>query len=429
MRVADRPLPTVVTHPLPPGVPIRPVIAVEPRPITLTWDDPLLVWDDPALTWDYVQSVQPWADLFCDYQGLSIESGHPDEHGIMSPSRLAVTVDNRSGRWSQYNADGSLVEYGPGRHVAVWADDGGSSTWWLFYGRVARWDERADDLIEIEAFDLQSDLAQHVGSFTPGAAGDRPGPRLSAIAGAAGFGDRTRFDTGTVTLTQQVTEQAPLEEMQHVAQSDGGVVWSDADGTIVFTARTWRAGRSDQTVFPVASDNVCTAPITVWAAVLSTNDMLLADRVVLDNLALLRSTATALYPIGAYVLALADLQYTTQAEGDTLAAFLLGVQNRPRLMVDGFDLHLFDPRQATLWQAVDWRLFDRLRFVHDAKTLTGVARLDLITIVISIDHDITPAGWVMSVATSRAVDYARGQLWDQSPYTWDDPGTENVWGF
>ena len=427
MRVADRPFPTVVAHPMP-AAPIRPVIAVEPVSIDYTWDDPLLVWDDPANTWDLTVPAGPWADLYCDYQGMSIESGHPDEHGVFDADHLIVQVDNRTGEWSRYNVDGSLSNYGPGRHIAVWATDG-TDRWWLFYGRVARWDEHADDTIEVEAFDLQSDLAQPRGTYTPGTAGQLPAGRMTSILAVAGFTDRRDLNTGICSLTQQATDQSPLEELQTVAASDGGALYGDADGTIVYAGRGWRGGRTDQTAVPAVSDNVCTAGVVVWDPVLSTSDELLADTVILQNVAKLRSTASTSRPSGAYLLTRQGLQYTTQGEGDTLAAFLLAGFSPPRLRVDGFDLYLFDPRQPSVWRAVDWRLFDRLRYVHDSKVIGGVTRLDLLTVIISIDHDVTPSEWIMSVATSRAVDYARPINWDQAPYVWDDPSPMAVWTF
>src|SRR6185436_19321401 len=135
MRAGDRTQPAVAAHPMP-DRPLRPVIALEPRTIQYVWDDAALAYDS-GYAWDTNVAPSSWVDMWCDFQGLTIETGHPDDDGLFDTGRVVLQVDNRSGRWSQYNADGSLVEFGPGRHLAIWATDG-SSSWWLFYGRVSR---------------------------------------------------------------------------------------------------------------------------------------------------------------------------------------------------------------------------------------------------------------------------------------------------
>jgi hypothetical protein len=435
LRVADRALPTVTSHgPISSFAsmkswPMRPVIAVETRQTLPTWDDPLMTWDDATIAYDTPTVATPWSDLACDYTGLILEAGNPDARGNFDAARALVQVDNRAGTWSRYNVDGSLTDYGPGRILAIWATDD-TSSWWLFYGRIARWDELADDVIEIEAFDAFSDLAQLAASYTPGVVDQTAGPRIAAIAnGAGGYTDRSRLDAGTCRLSRQVTERAPLEELQIVAASDGGIAYVDADGTLLYRARDWRAGRSDQVTVPVLSDNVCTAPIVVWDAQLSTNDDGLADTVILENVAGLRATASNPRPAGAYRIAETDQQWNYQIDGDTLAAFMVSVAPA-RLAVDQFVLYLLDPHQATLWRAVDYRIGDRARFLHESKTPGGVAVLDLAVVLQSLAHDVTPGGqWVMTCATTKAVDYVRPIAWDETWLVWDDTAAAAVWGY
>lgn len=423
MRVADRPLPTVAAgHPFPERVPLRPVIALEPKLEPLAWDTGLL-WDTAGLGWDGSVAPAPWVDLFCDFQGFTLAAGNPDDHGNFDAAELNVQLDNGTGRWSQYTAAGELVAYGPGRHVAVWAVDRVGVAYWLFYGRVARWDENADGTVNVDAFDAFSDLAQPIGTFTPGVAGDKPAARLAAIMTAAHFTDRVAFDAGAVTLTAQPSELAPLEESQIVAGSDGGVFAVDADGTVMFRNRQWRGGRADQVSIPILSDNVCTADVVVWDATISSNDRLLADRVVLQNVAELHATATAVRPVGAYVLTETDQQWSTQFEGDRLAADLLTVFGPSRVAVDTFTVYLFDPLQADVWRTVDTRLGDRIRFQHATPAIDGVAVVDVTLIVATLEHDVTPDAWVMTVATTRAVPSTALYLWDDptARWLWDDP--------
>lgn len=427
MRAADRPLPTSIV--LDPGAladwPIRPVFALEqsPRP-PYTWDDNSL-WDN-ALVWDAASALPAFQDATCDFTGCEISYDPPDDHGVFPAGRCVLQLDNRSGRWARYNVDGSSADFGAGLQLWIWCKSV-TAAWWLFAGRIARYDERADDTIEIEAFDYLSDINQSIGTFTPGAAGEFPAARLAAIMAAANAPlIRTRFAAGTVLLTRQTTEQTPLEEMQTVAGSDGGVLFGDADGTVVSTDRAWRAGRTDQTAIPVVSTNVCTVPTVLWDPVLATTDAALAGTVILENVAKLRAAAAKAGAAGRYIYADADQQWTTQLEGDTLAAFLVAQLWQPRLELDTADLYLNDPARQDLLGVVDWRRLDRIRLLHDARTPTGVARIDIGALIAHLTHAITPDGWVVTFGTTRAFTYLAPTFWNGGA-VWDDPAA--VWGY
>jgi len=435
MRVADRPLPPVVLHtdPALEVWPIRPVVAVAgARPVEV-WDDPAAVWDNTAgleLEWD-ADIVPGFTDATCDLQGLETDTGHPDEHGNIAAGVATLQLDNRHGAWSRYNADGSLAGRGPGYELAVWAlerDTGVTDP--MFRGTISRWDDLGDT-VEVEAFDSFSDLAQPIGTFTPGVAGQNPAARLDAIVAAAGKGSLVRsFAAGAVTLTAQQTTAAPLEEMQTVVASDGGVLFADADGTLRSLARTWRGGRTDQTEIPTVSANVCTADTVAWDAVLSTNDASAADTIVLENIAKLRAQSPA-GPIGRRVITDTGQQWTTQLEGDTLAAALVAALAGARVRVESFDLYLTAPGDPDRYRAARWRLFDLLRWLHDYRAADGtLARLDVNTLIVTITHNITPGeAWVMTVETTPAVGSNAIIVWNPAgdPYAWDTAGI--VWGY
>ena len=426
MRVDDLPLPPIVLDAVPTIAhwPVRPVIAIEGGVAPAVWDDPLAIWDDPTgdLVWDGDPNATGWTDATCTFTGMEIDTGEPDESGLFPATRCLVQLDNSDGRWSSYTADGTASLFGPGRTLAVWAHNA-EGDWWLFCGKVARWDQRADETLEIEAFDNFSDLAQDIGTYTPGINGQKPAVRLAAILATAGE-DAMPYDfaPGLVALTAQETDQAPLEEMQTVVLSDGGVLFVDADGKLLYFDRTWRAGRLDQDAIPDISDNVCTAAFIVWEPVISTNDEGLADRVILENVAELRALAGA---SKGYTLALTGQQWTLQEEGDALAALML-IDNSPRrLQVTEFDVYLLDPHQPEAWRAVDWRQLDKVRFVHDFAVPRGTTRVDVFVLLTSIMHAITPEGWVMSCGTSKTVSYPTPIRYD----TAQEYDTGKVYGF
>jgi hypothetical protein len=435
MRVADRVPPAVTIHP-PIGNPwtaswpVRPVLAIQQttQP-AYAWDDTWATWNDPTpLVWDVASTFPDWVDATCDMISIETQAGEADEHLHFDAAQLVAVLDNSTGAYSQYNADGSFARFGPGNQIALWAQTT-SEKWWLFFGRVAVWND-LDATVEIEAFDVFSDMNQGIGTFTPGVADEQPAPRLTAILAALQLGTvaRTRFDTGLVHLTRQATDQTPLEEAQAVAGSDGGALYGDADGTLVYEDRFWRAGRSDQVAIPIISINVCSAPVIVWDAIPSTSDQGIADAVILENIAKLRAVAQR-SSTTRYVLSETGQQWTTQAEGDALATFLLGLQNRPRLRLDEFTLYLLDPDQPELWRAVDWRLFDRLRWLHNARTPQGTTRLDLEVIITAIEHNISAQQWTVTLRTSQALAYLAPILWDTAAYVWDDSSPAAVWGY
>lgn len=405
MRVADRGLPIGLIDPAPNLArwPVRPVVAIESPQVL--WDDGH-VWDDATLEtlWDL-----DYRDASCELFGLTVETGAPDDHGTFPAGHATVELDNRTGVWSAFNVDGSSSAHGPGARIHIYAH-APAGDWWIFSGTIARWDQTGGETLHVEAFDAFSDLAQPVGTYTPGTVGQLPGARLAAIVTAAQLTSiPTRFAAGTVTLTVQATDQAPVEEMEIVVSSDGGMLYCDADGTVTSYDRTWRAGRSDQVTVPVVSDNVCTADVILWDPVLTTADDGVADRVVLQNVALLRATAGS----GRLVYTDVDLQWSTQTEGDVLAAFTLDQHKPPRIALDEATVWLFDPHQPDLWRLVDTRLFDKWRILHDAAVVGGVARLDVNAIVTTVVHDVTvEGGWTMTVGTTPATGYTAPILYD-----------------
>jgi hypothetical protein len=239
-------------------------------------------------------------------------------------------------------------------------------------------------------------------------------------------------------LANPPTERSPWEEIQVAALSDGGIVANDADGSLYFRDRGWRVGRPDQTTVPVMSDNVCTADAVVWDLELSDDDDGLFNAVELVNSAGLTATAAlpaanpdAWYYGTEYRLTHPDPDlWQSQPAGDALAAHLLTNRSNPTLAARQLVLHLLDPQQD-LWRlALDCRLVDRVRLLHEQVDPGGhPAILDVTAVVAFIRHEITPDGWTVTMATSRSVGYALPELWDRTLFTWDDPDPANVWSY
>lgn len=450
MRAGDIAPPAVTPHVLPPGAPIatwpyRPVIALERLPqAAYVWDDfdPAVTWDaavPDAYVWDAPFIGSGFTDASCDFHGIEIDPGDADELYLFPATSATVTLDNRTGTYTPWSPDGRLVYWAPGRRMHLWVVDAAAVPTWLFSGRVASWVLNADDTVTITAFDGFATLAQELGGeWTPGVAGQSVGARFAAIVAAAGYTDRVDVDAGTVTLTAPTLAagDSPLMALQRVALSDGGIVYGDADGSIDYRNRLWRAGRDDTPTSWAVSDNVCTAPVVVWDPELAADDERLATDVRLVNTAALAATATLTGSLWAgdarYRLTHPDPdQWTTQAEGDALAGYLLAQSSTPAMALSRFSLYVQDPQQPAVWpMAVGMRRGDRVEVLHEYPDPDGnPAFLDTWAIVLGVAHSITPDTWVSDVALSRTVDYRVLELWDRTRFTWDDPDPANVWRF
>jgi hypothetical protein len=406
VRADDLPFPSIVLDDVPEldGWPIRPVIAIG-------------------------DGTGGWVDATCSLTGLEVTVGPADDHFDLPATHLIVALDNRDGRWSRFMADGAPADYGPGTPIAVWALTPTGVGYWVFCGTIARNDQAADDTVTIEAFDAFADLAQPVGEITVGTTGDFPDERVTAILAAAGRSDLpTRLATGLNTLVAVADDASPLDQLERAVSSDGGVIWVDPDGTVVSLDRHWRNGRDDQTWRWVITDNVCDMALdaSIWDPIISTIDDAVADRVVLQNTGGLTSTAGS---GGHYVFTETDQLWQTQGDGDDLAAFLFNDQRTIRLRLEQFTLHLFDPNQPQLFQAVDWRLADRLVFVHRQRVVGGTEVVAVEVLIDAIHHAVTVAGgWRMTVGSSRATPtHITFTYWDTTAFTWDDPDPTNVW--
>lgn len=400
MRAADRPLPSIVLDATTSLAhwPVRPVVAVD--------------------------TGTGWIDATCDLYGFTLKIGPADEHFDFPPAELRVQLDNRSGDWSRIAANGTPTAYGPGTRISLWAHYPSSDEWIAAELVATAWNQTGGDVVEVVAYDATATLAQPVGAFTAGTAGQLPGVRAAAILAVTGRTIPNRFDAGIVALTAQETKLAPLEDLQAVVASDGGIVFVDADGTVVSFGRDWRRGRPDQLTRFTISDNVCTGiDAVIWDASIVVDDDAFAGYVVLSTVAGLKSTAGT--PTAPFVYTESDLQFANVGEGNSVADAVLQHQRTARATLDDFAVYVNDPHQPQLATLVALRPLDRVDWKHTERatgggnfTLTGSA------LVVGVEHSMSVAdGWTMVVNTIAADNVATLLYWDQAaPFTWDDPG-------
>ena len=448
-RTGDIAAPAITPHTVGADAPIaswrwRPIIGLEYLPqAPYVWDDDdqTVVWDAATLVWDAPFVGSGYTDAVCDFIALDLDPGEADELFLFPPVTATLTLDNRAGTYTPWSADGRLLYWAPGRRMSIIArrPDTGEQLW-LFGGRVASWQVNADDTVTVVAYDGLSLLAQELGgNQTFGHTSDNVTARIIAITTAAAYPDRVDIDSGTVTLGQVTDAVSPLEAIQRVALSDGGIFYGDADGSIDYRNRNWRNGRTDQPTVWVVSDNICDAQVVIWDPELAADDERLATDVRLVNTAGTAANAalgSSLWASDArYVLTHPDPDlWQAPGDGQDLANYLLANQSTPSMAIDSFDLYVQDPVQFPApWDlAVGSRRGDRIEVVHDYLDPDGdPGSLDLFAVVLGVHHAITPEEWVATFNLSRTVAYKPVQvlLWDRSPYTWDNTNPANVWRY
>jgi hypothetical protein len=416
------------------------VVALERLPqAAYVWDD-----DDPDVTWDDLTPERVWdapfvgsgfTDVWCDLVSLEMVTGEPDDQdNFRTPYCRLVLRDPGDGRYLARTADGRLRYWSVGRRLCVWWHDEDGADWWQFAGRIATWkDPLITAEVTIEAYATIGQLASPLGrDWTVGTAGDFPQTRAAKILAVqpSYAGPVRAVAVGDVQLTVPApSDVAQLDALRRVARSDGGIVFADSDDTVVLRDRRWRGGRPDQTTVPVLSTNVCdTGPdgIVAWDVTAADLDVRLAGRVRLTNAAGLVATATNpdIDPSVTFTHPDGDL-WTTQVEGDVLAAEVARWRADARLAIGTADVHLHDIRFDYWHQALDRRIGDWVRFV-DADRYSGDL-YDVTLVLTTIRHTITPDAWTVQFATTPAIAYTAVELWDSTVFAWDDPSPLAVW--
>jgi hypothetical protein len=245
-----------------------------------------------------------------------------------------------------------------------------------------------------------------------------------------------------VQLKARPSVQTPIDECHIVALSDGGILYPDANGSLVYADRRWRAaGRPDQAAIPVVSDNVCDpAVLGVWDTDLALEDASVAEYVELindDGLVAVASSGSPIARRWRLTHPEPDL-WIYQSDGDALAAFLLSILERRAMRLGSFVIHLVPQRPIDRdapvtplsVAAAPLRRGDLVQFVHDFTAADGAAgRLDQFHRIDCVSHAITPDTWNVRYIASPVIAYATRGLWDVTAFTWDDPDPTNVWSW
>lgn len=186
-----------------------------------------------------------WTDLSEFWRGtMTINRGRSRVTDSYPVATLSLGLDNYDGRFSPGNLDGPYViddqtQVLPSLPIQVTAEWNGVK-YWLFYGYIDSWgDDLAsrgfDQIATISAVDALSLLGAVDGLEQPiQGGGETSGLRIHRIADNAEWRLQRAIDVGNVTVQATTLAGNALTEAKLVADSEGGALWADPDGTLVF---------------------------------------------------------------------------------------------------------------------------------------------------------------------------------------------------
>lgn len=205
------------------------------------------VWDTGTWT-----DTPVWSDVTQYVRALTTSWARSRELNRQPSNILNVVLSNTDARFSPGNVAATAPYAVAGvsklrpriavRVTAVW----NSITYPVYYGFVTNLQDDPigsgkDMTATLSAVDALSLLTQNpVDGSAIGAQGDTCAVRLAAYLSAAAWPLSSVLDTGTSTLQVDATADSALTLVQDVAQSDGGLVYADRDGSFVFHSRTHR---------------------------------------------------------------------------------------------------------------------------------------------------------------------------------------------
>lgn len=208
-----------------------------------------------------------WTDISDYVRALSTDWARSRELNRQPANVLNLTLNNRDGRFSPGNTSGPFVVAGTSkirpriavRVRATWS----GTTYPIYYGFVTNWQDNLpfvgkDMIATVQATDALSLLTLNaINGAAIGSNGDTCSTRIAAILTAAAWPLSSNLDTGTNTLTIDSTNDSALSLLQNIAQSDGGLVYADVDGTLVYHGQTHRstAARSTTTQITFGPSN------------------------------------------------------------------------------------------------------------------------------------------------------------------------------
>lgn len=376
---------------------------------TGTWNGTL--WD--TATWGPDVS---WTDISAYVRYVSTFRGRSREDDRYQAGTMTITLDNRTARFTPGNLSGPYVVSGvsqlrprvPIRVRATYL----TIAYNIFYGYVTNWQDDfpgsgRDATATVTAVDPLSILTAFNGAAVVAlGAGDSAGARITRILNNAGWTLASTLDTGLSTMQATTLAANAFTEIALTADSEGGAVWCEPDGTIIFEDRNSLVENTRSTTSQVSFANTGGAAVGYQNPVVAYDDTSLYNIVRYARVGSTEITGTDLNSRALYgdrVFSRDDLVCQTDAQVTALVATDLERFRNPEYRVVQLDVK---PRanQTVYWpHALGRRLRDRGQVIAtipvSAFTLTKNVFID------GIAHSGTPDDWTTTFYFASATPY------------------------
>jgi hypothetical protein len=239
------------------------------------WDE--AEWDTGTWGADAV-----WTDVSAYVRGITTNRAVARESNAYNAGTCSVLLDNADLRFTEENASGPFFgQIGSGVplriRAAITFPDATMAAWPIFVGRIDDWDDTypnvgAASTVTVTASDVFEQLAAFDGfEQTPRGAGELAGVRIQRILDNAGHTGDRNIDTGTTTMQATTLAGNALTELKLTADSEGGALWVEADGTVTFAGRYGRIENPKSSSPQVTLDDSGTSGIIYSAPTFSSS--------------------------------------------------------------------------------------------------------------------------------------------------------------
>lgn len=217
-----------------------------PTTLDTIWDTDY--WDDPTALWESTETLS-WTDITEWVQGINTSHGFARQTNRYNCATAGVRLNNLDGRFSPTNVNspyriGDSSTIGPLRPFRIranWTSDYASKDFTLFTGIIQAWnlayDYNGNAIVDVELLGSETLMAStELPAESSQGAGETSGARINRILTAANWQGTRYVDDGEATVQATTLEGNVLSQLQTVADSEGGAIWWDSDGTARFDA-------------------------------------------------------------------------------------------------------------------------------------------------------------------------------------------------
>lgn len=370
-----------------------------------------------------------WTDVTQYVRRIDTNRENNRDTGSYPAGTATVVLSNADARFTPGNTSSPYASGGvskivpkvPIRIRATWS----GTTYGIFYGRVNSWQDEypgmgEDCVTTVTCSDTSADLAAiDLAAIVAAGAGEAAGQRIQRILSAAGWPWDTDIGVGAISTMQATTLGGnALGTAQLTADSDGGVLFVDGNGALVY----------QDSNYAVTNSRAISAQVTFGSGVgevkFSSPQLTYDDTLIYNTIRYTRTggaeqtitdpDSVALY--GTRTKERSDLICQTDAQAASLANLELFNGRNPEYRVASLVV------QGSVSPAAYWPLLLGARFgdhcVAKVPTPSGIT-IQRTVFVTGIAHSIAADGdWVVTFGFRSATQYTNVWTgWDEG--VWD----------